>query len=153
MRLPRPTQTRRKPTQRRAPPASATLLDLRTVGATHLTMPQATNQCARPVFEKEYVAFAESSRAYDMAEKAAWEKKAAEQAAAAAAEVEAAGGSSTPAAKESKPKLESGSTYGESRWSDDSDSDEAEGGTPPSFSESRRELDTLPAQGGPTHRP
>ena len=51
-------------------------------------------QCARPVFEKEYVAFAESSRAYDMAEKAAWEKKAAEQAAAAAAEVEAAGGGS-----------------------------------------------------------
>ena len=47
-----------------------------------------------PGVREEYVAFAESSRAYDMAEKAAWEKKAAEQAAAAAAEVEAAGGGS-----------------------------------------------------------
>ena len=93
------------------------------VWASHLTVDQASK--AVTLFEKAYVTFALTARQFSIKKKAVWERQAAEQAEAAKREVASKGGSSSSATeKEVKPKLDSGVSYGESRWSDDNDDDD-----------------------------
>jgi hypothetical protein len=106
----------------------ATLLDLRTVGAAHLTSAQRAR--AIELFEKAYVRFAGKYVEFQKAEEQKRVEQAEEQARAAMAEsagkkrAEAGPSSSTPPT-EKKPFLEplvtAGITYGKSAWDDDSD--------------------------------
>jgi len=102
----------------------ATVLDLRTLGCTHITETQRTH--AKEVFMQAYVTYASNVHTFKAMKRKEWEAKAQAQADAVAAKF----GGKSDEPKEKKPDvsgLSSGAKFGGSSWDDDDDEGEGEG--------------------------
>lgn len=95
----------------------ATLLDLRTVGASHMSSEQKAN--ALDLLENTYANFALRAYKYGREKQAASEAKAEAEATAARAEAAASGKARAAEVDEQKPKLDSCASYGARAWSDE----------------------------------